>query len=75
VVHEQAVREDDGLRAPAGFFVEKLDAVGVDGGHAANLAWRTIFSPRRHGGTEKLPELPKVPKIARIGKAKISMIV
>src|SRR6476660_3163349 len=33
VVHEQAMRENDGLGAAAGFLVEEIDAVNVDGGH------------------------------------------
>jgi hypothetical protein len=33
VVHQQAVREDYGLRAGAGLFVKEVDAVDFDGGH------------------------------------------
>ncbi len=36
MVHQQAVREDDGLRAAAGLFVKEVDAVDVDGGHFLN---------------------------------------
>jgi len=33
MVHQEAVREDDGLRAAAGFFIKKVDAVDEDCGH------------------------------------------
>jgi hypothetical protein len=44
VVHQQAVGEDDGLRAAAGLFVEEVDAVDADGGHF-------VFNPERCEGT------------------------
>ena len=38
MVHQQAVREDDGFWAAAGLFVKKIDAVNLD-------CWHFVFNP------------------------------